>query len=133
MIPQILLSYATSECLEILESNVPNKAAQSHIDVVTLPSPKTSGSLRNTTKRVTFQEPLDPATKPLPLPWHVEDFTKSQFQEFPRRYKATQPFPTGGTCLKLTLKVPPPGSPSPSLTEATVPSTVVAEDIVALR
>ena len=36
--PHILLSYATSECLGILEFKVPNLVAQSHIDTITLPS-----------------------------------------------------------------------------------------------
>ena len=59
MNPQILLSYATSEPLGILEFKVPNEAAESHIDAVTLPSPKPSSGFRKTAKRVTFKHPLE--------------------------------------------------------------------------
>ena len=58
MNPHILLSYTASECLGILEFKVPTEATQSHIDVVTLPSPTTPGSLRKTAKTVTLKEPL---------------------------------------------------------------------------
>ena len=56
--PQILLSYAMSERLGILEFKVPNLVAHSHIDTLTIPSFPTSGRLRKATKWVTFCDPL---------------------------------------------------------------------------
>ena len=56
--PQILLSYAASEGLGILEFKVPNLVAYSHIDALTIPTSPTSGGLRNTAKSITFHDPL---------------------------------------------------------------------------
>ena len=62
--PHILLSYAMSEQLGILQLNVPNLVAQEHIDAVTSP---TTYILRKTAKAkmVTFKDPL---TNKIPLP-----------------------------------------------------------------
>ena len=59
---QILLLYATSEHLEILEFKVPNLASQSHIDALTVPTSPNPGGSRKIAKSATFQDPLiDPA------------------------------------------------------------------------
>ena len=72
MSPQILLSYTALEYLGILKFKVPNQVAQSHIDVATLSSPETPGDSRKTTKRSTFQEPLE-SQPPDPSPWDEEE------------------------------------------------------------
>ena len=54
--PHILLSYATLERLGIVSFQVPNLAATHKIDHVVLPKPPSS--MRKTTKKVTFQDPI---------------------------------------------------------------------------
>ena len=61
---QILLSYATSERLGILEFKVPNLAAQSHIDTMTVTTSPTPGGLRKTAKCVSFKNPLIDLNQP---------------------------------------------------------------------
>ena len=56
--PQILLSYATSKRLGILEVKVSNLAASSHIDNLSVPSSPTPCSRRKTAKCVTFCDHL---------------------------------------------------------------------------
>ena len=56
--PQILLSYVTSEHLGILEFKVPNLAAHSHIDTLTVHTSPTRGGLRKTAKCITFYDAL---------------------------------------------------------------------------
>ena len=51
-----------SEHLGILEFKVPNRAAQSYIDAITIPNSPSQGSLRKTTKCITFWDP--PITLP---------------------------------------------------------------------
>ena len=66
--PQILLSYATLERLGILEFKVPNLVAQSQIDTLSIPSSPAPGSLRKTTKHVTFCDPLIDLDQPCSTP-----------------------------------------------------------------
>ena len=54
----ILLSYVTSECLGVLQFNVPNLVAQVHIDVISLPTPGSSRKTIKTKKINTFKNPL---------------------------------------------------------------------------
>ena len=54
---QILFSYTTSERQGILEFKVPNLAAHSHIDTLTVPSSPTPGGWRKTAKCITFCDP----------------------------------------------------------------------------
>ena len=68
---QILLSYATSERLGILEFKVPNLVATSCIDDLSVISSPTPCSLRKTAKCVTFHGPLVDPVQPCsstPLP-----------------------------------------------------------------
>ena len=55
---QILLSYAMSECLGILEFKVPNLVTQLHIDALTVPTSPNLGGLRKTAKCITFWDHL---------------------------------------------------------------------------
>ena len=55
---EILLSYTTSEGLEILEFRVPNLAAHSHMGTLTVSNSPFHGSLRKTAKHVTFCDSL---------------------------------------------------------------------------
>ena len=56
--PHILLSYATSEQLGILEFKVPNLAAHLHIDALAIPTFSTLGSSSKTAKSINFDNPL---------------------------------------------------------------------------
>ena len=56
--PNILLSYATSVSLGILEFKVCNLAVQSQIDTLSVPTLPTPGSLKKTAKHVTFHDLL---------------------------------------------------------------------------
>ena len=56
--PQILLSYATSEELEILELKVPKLVTHLHIDALTIPISPSPGGSRKATKSITFCDPL---------------------------------------------------------------------------
>ena len=62
--PLILLSYAASERLGILEFRVPSLVAHSYIDSLTVPTCPTPGSLRKTAKHITFWNPLFDLNQP---------------------------------------------------------------------
>ena len=68
--PLTLLSYATSERLGLLEFKLLNFMAQSHTDTLSVPTLPLPGSLRKTTKCVTFCDLLldldQPYCKPFP-------------------------------------------------------------------
>ena len=57
---QIMLSYATSERLGILEFKVPKLAAHSHTDTFSVPTSLTPGSLRKTAIHMTLWSPQWP-------------------------------------------------------------------------
>ena len=88
MSPHILLLYATSEWLGILQFNVSNKVAQVHIDAISLPNP---AGLRKPTKMkaVSFKDPLTMQNSPATLQslslsigqWQEEDHEDSHLQE----------------------------------------------------
>ena len=66
--PQILLSYATSERLGILEFKVPNLVAQSQRENLSVPSSPAQGGFRKTVKCVNFYDPLIDLDQPCSTP-----------------------------------------------------------------
>ena len=64
MLPQLLLSYVTSERLGILEFKVPNLMAHTHIDTLTVPTFPSPGGLRKTTEHINFRDPLTDLVQP---------------------------------------------------------------------
>ena len=149
--PQILLSYATSERLRILEFNVPNVAAQSQIDNLSVPSSPAPGSLRKTAKHVTFCDPLIDLDQPGNSP-HTQGLSslkktaacKVSFQESSSTINDTkckstsnptsQPIPSLKQHILYTPNLKTKSALKVMSTKATSPcTTTVVQDIIALR